>query len=96
MFAFVCPDNDSSGPATGAVTGDLTRSPEYSASAKAEHSTASSQLRDADAKPNVVMLLVDDLGYADTEVYGAPSTDTPNINRMAAQGARFTQWYVLT
>ena len=44
-------------------------------------------------KPNVVMFFVDDSGYGDTQVYGAPSTLTPSINKMAAEGARFTQWY---
>ena len=39
------------------------------------------------------MFFIDDSGYADSGVYGAPSTMTPNLNRMAAQGARFTQWY---
>lgn len=43
--------------------------------------------------PNVIMFFIDDSGYADSGVYGAPSTETPNINKMAAEGARFTQWY---
>ena len=42
---------------------------------------------------NVVVFFVDDSGYGDYGVYGAPSTDTPNVDRMAAEGARFTQWY---
>lgn len=48
---------------------------------------------EAASRPNIVMLFVDDSGYGDYGVYGAPSTDTPNVDRMAAQGARFTQWY---
>ena len=43
--------------------------------------------------PNVVMLFIDDSGYGDTQVYGAPSTETPAMNKMAREGARFTQWY---
>jgi arylsulfatase A-like enzyme len=41
----------------------------------------------------VVVSNSDDSGYGDTQVYGAPSTLTPSINKMAAAGARFTQWY---
>ena len=39
------------------------------------------------------MLLIDDLGWADTGVYGSTFYETPNIDRLAAQGARFTQFY---
>ena len=45
-------------------------------------------------RPNVVFVLADDLGYGDLGSYGSPDIRTPNIDRMAAQGARFTQFYV--
>ncbi len=45
------------------------------------------------AKPNVVFILVDDMGYADVGAYGNPYHRTPNIDRLAAQGMRFTNAY---
>lgn len=45
------------------------------------------------SKPNVVLILVDDLGYGDLSCYGAPDLQTPHINRIAAEGVRFTQFY---
>ena len=42
---------------------------------------------------NFVFLLVDDMGWADTAVYGADLHETPNIDRFAAQGLRFTDAY---
>jgi uncharacterized sulfatase len=47
-------------------------------------------------RPNVVLLFADDLGYGDLECYGHPRHKTPRLNRMAAEGARFTQFYVPT
>eukprot|EP00057_Strongylocentrotus_purpuratus_P034900 XP_796991.4 PREDICTED: arylsulfatase A [Strongylocentrotus purpuratus] len=45
------------------------------------------------SKPNIVLLYADDLGYGDLEAYGHPTSSTPNINRLAAEGLRFTQFY---
>lgn len=45
------------------------------------------------APPNVVVFFVDDMGYGDLGLYGAPTTSTPHIDRMGAEGAVFTQWY---
>src|SRR5215469_4800737 len=44
-------------------------------------------------RPNVVFILADDLGYADVSCYGRRDLSTPNIDRIAAQGTRFTQAY---
>jgi arylsulfatase A-like enzyme len=44
-------------------------------------------------RPNIVFILADDLGYADVSCYGRPDLSTPNIDRIAAQGTRFTQAY---
>ncbi|MBN8420837.1 MAG: sulfatase [Verrucomicrobia bacterium] len=44
--------------------------------------------------PNVVIILVDDLGYADLGCFGADKIKTPNMDRMAAEGSRFTSFYV--
>jgi len=44
----------------------------------------------AAARPNVIILYIDDLGYGDVGSYGALGIDTPNIDRLAANGVRFT------
>ncbi len=44
--------------------------------------------------PNLVIILADDLGYGDLGCYGHPSIRTPNLDRMAAEGMRFTDFYV--
>lgn len=43
-------------------------------------------------RPNVVVILADDLGYGDLACYGHPKFKTPNLDRMAAEGARLTQF----
>jgi arylsulfatase A len=45
------------------------------------------------AKPNIIYILADDLGYGDVGVYGQQKIRTPNIDRLAAEGLRFTQHY---
>lgn len=45
------------------------------------------------AKPNIVIILADDLGYGDLGCYGAKKIKTPNVDRLAAEGLRFTQGY---
>lgn len=44
------------------------------------------------ARPNVVIILADDLGYGDLGCYGHPKFKTPHIDQMAAEGARLTQF----
>lgn len=44
-------------------------------------------------KPNVIVIMADDLGYGDTSCYGATALKTPNIDRLAAEGLRFTSGY---
>ncbi len=44
----------------------------------------------AESPPNVVLIFVDDLGYGDLGCYGATKVRTPNIDRLAAEGRRFT------
>jgi arylsulfatase A len=44
-------------------------------------------------KPNVVIIFCDDVGYADIGVFGARGYETPNLNRMAAEGVKFTDFY---
>ncbi|MFC5625048.1 sulfatase family protein [Algoriphagus winogradskyi] len=45
-------------------------------------------------KPNIVLIFADDLGYGDLGVYGATEWKTPNLDQLAADGVRFTQFYV--
>ena len=45
------------------------------------------------AKPNIVLIFVDDMGYGDLGCYGCQDIATPNIDRLAAEGLRFTDFY---
>ena len=45
-------------------------------------------------RPNIVLILSDDLGYADIGAYGSRDIPTPHIDRIAQQGIRFTNAYV--
>src|SRR5438270_441106 len=45
-------------------------------------------------RPNVVIVFADDLGYGDLGCYGSKAIATPRLDRMAAEGARFTDFYV--
>ncbi|QDV59432.1 arylsulfatase [Rosistilla oblonga] len=45
------------------------------------------------AKPNIVFILVDDLGYGDLGCYGQQVIQTPRLDQMAAEGMRFTNFY---
>ena len=47
----------------------------------------------AQEKPNVIWLMADDLGYGDISCYGATRVQTPNIDRVASQGVRFTDMH---
>ena len=45
------------------------------------------------SRPNIIFIMADDLGYADLSCYGRPDFKTPHIDRLAAEGMRFTQAY---
>ena len=47
----------------------------------------------AERKPNLIFILADDLGYGELGCYGQKLIQTPNLDRMAAEGIRFTQFY---
>jgi arylsulfatase A len=44
-------------------------------------------------KPNIIIIFADDMGYGDVGVYGHPTISTPNIDRIAAEGQKWTQFY---
>ena len=48
----------------------------------------------ASERPNLVLIFTDDQGYGDVACYGADDISTPNLDRMAAEGMRFTDFYV--
>ena len=48
---------------------------------------------DETAKPNIIFILIDDLGYTDLGCYGSSFYETPNIDRLAREGVRFTNSY---
>jgi arylsulfatase A-like enzyme len=47
----------------------------------------------AEAPPNIVIIFADDLGYGDLGCFGHPTIRTPNLDRMAAEGMKFTNFY---
>ena len=47
----------------------------------------------AAGKPNIIILFADDLGYGDLQIYGHPTSSTPNLNAMASEGLVLTQFY---
>ncbi|KAL7979786.1 hypothetical protein Chor_008124 [Crotalus horridus] len=50
-------------------------------------------LESAYQPPNIVLIFADDLGFGDLGMYGHPTSSTPNLDRMAAEGLRFTDFY---
>ena len=56
--------------------------------------TLGSEPGQVDRPPNIVIILTDDQGYADVGCYGATGFATPNLDRMAREGVRFTDFYV--
>jgi arylsulfatase len=47
----------------------------------------------AQQRPNIIYIMCDDMGYGDLACYGQKYIATPNLDRMAAEGMRFTQAY---
>ena len=59
----------------------------FSCSSASEHGTT---------PPSIIFIMADDLGYADISPYGQSKINTPNLDRMAAEGMLFTQFYAGT
>jgi len=56
-------------------------------------SSASAASSAAGSRPNIIIIFCDDLGWGDLGCYGHPTIRTPNLDRLAAQGLRFTSFY---
>lgn len=54
---------------------------------------ANAQANQKDSRPNIIFIMVDDLGFSDLGCYGATDIHTPNIDRLASEGVRFRQFY---
>ncbi len=52
------------------------------------------QSQQSKKQPNVIIVFIDDMGYGDLGTYGATGYTTPNIDKMAAEGMKFTNFYV--
>ena len=62
--------------------------------AGAVHAQEESDTLAARRPPNIVIIFMDDMGYADIGPFGAKAYPTPNLDRMAKEGRRFTDFYV--
>src|ERR1700722_19261238 len=71
----------------------LTRREILAATASVAFSSGSSGERRRAARPNIVFIMADDLGYADLSSYGRREYKTPNIDSIALHGVRFLQAY---
>ena len=47
-----------------------------------------------EVQPNLIIIFADDMGYGNLGCYGHPAIHTPELDRMARQGMKFTQFYV--
>jgi len=47
----------------------------------------------AQTRPNILLIVTDDVGYGDIGSYGAPDVKTPNLDRLAREGTRFSDFY---
>jgi arylsulfatase A-like enzyme len=74
--------------ATAAGTVAMTASP-----AAAEQPFRAAGRPGAGQPPNILFIMADDMGWADLSSYGAPHISTPNLDRLAAEGVRFTDGY---
>ncbi len=57
------------------------------------HGASGSAAEQSSQRPNVVLVITDDVGYGDIGSYGSPDIKTPNIDRLAKEGVRLTDFY---
>ena len=65
----------------------------YLASIFVSLAVASAAVADGTRRPNIIYIMTDDLGYGDLGCYGQKVVQTPNLDKMAAEGMRFTDHY---
>lgn len=63
-------------------------------SGSAQTSPAAAPATGGSKRPNIVFILTDDMGYSDLNCYGGNFAPTPNLDRLATEGVRFTHFYV--
>lgn len=51
------------------------------------------EAKDASGRPNIVLIMADDLGYGDLSCYGSTNCETPQLDRLASQGMKFTDFH---
>jgi arylsulfatase A len=51
------------------------------------------QAQEEAPRPNIIVIFADDLGYGDVSSFGSTQIETPNIDRLAADGVKLTSWY---
>lgn len=79
------------GAALASSTAAATQSDETSETAGEKQGSSESDLGDGE-QPNIVVFMADDMGYGDIGAFGHPFIHTPNLDRMAAEGAKFTNY----
>ncbi len=62
-------------------------------SSNKQHNLTHNVAAKREGKPNIIYILADDLGYGDVGIYGQSKFQTPNIDKLAAEGMMFTQHY---
>jgi arylsulfatase A len=67
--------------------------PMLSIAASNSFAEPSTLINSSKPKPNIILILADDLGYGDIGSYGSTTIKTPNIDSMAQQGAKFNEFY---
>ena len=77
----------------GGTRRDFLKAVGFGAAAVATSGYAPARAQGAPGKPNILMIMVDDLGYGDLSSYGATDLRTPHIDRLVAAGVRFDNFY---
>jgi len=67
--------------------------PDYAPKELSQATPATPANPDHSGKPNIVIFLADDMGWGDSGTFGHPLIQTPNLDKLAAQGVKFTQCY---